>query len=157
MSKASDFHPSLSTLEIAKFQLLEQGFAGVTNGVTLVPARRAPDPDTQALFNGVAELLHRSGEEEYVDTGDALNLLNECYTHLATLLEKKEVAVLVIFRPSVREGEANVQPIARMIDPWEVIEPEFAHTDGAGNVKEDGGNDNNSTDPRRNNGDGSAG
>lgn len=100
MSKREDFHPSLSTLDVAKFQLLELGFAGVTNGVTMVPAKDA-------------------------ETGEP-------------------VAVLVVFRPSVREGEANVQPIARIIDPWEVIEPEFAHTDGAGNVKEQvgGGNDN---------------
>jgi hypothetical protein len=38
-----------------------------------------------------------------------------------------------------------------------VIEPEFAHTDGAGNVKEpNGGADDNSNNPSRNKGNGSA-
>lgn len=111
MSKTSDFSPKLSTLDIAKFQLLEQGFAGIVNGVTMVPAKDA-----------------KTGEP---------------------------VAVLVVYKPSVEEGQFNVQPIARIINPWEVIEPEFEHTDGEGNVKgEAAGTDDNTTNPRRGNGDG---
>jgi len=148
MSKASDFHPKLSTLEIAKFQLLEQGFAGVTNGVTLVPAKDAKVEEAQRLYDWICHTEDGCTDPE---------LYALCKTYFAEQIAKAEVAVLVVYRPGIEEGTANVQPIARMIDPWEVIEPEFAHTDGAGNVKgEDGGDDNNSIDPSRNRGNGSA-
>ena len=150
MSKKEDFHPSLSTLDVAKFQLMENGFAGVVNGVTLIPAKDARAIEANHLSRRITELLDEGGTID-----DGVGLLATCKAFLDQYPEDPQVAVLVVYRPAIKDGEANVQPIARMIDPWEVIEPEFAHTDGAGNVKnETGGSDDNTAKPRRSNGDG---
>lgn len=144
MSKASEFHPKLSTLDIAKFQLMENGFAGVTNGVTLIPAKCVRTLEANHLSKMITELLDKSEGEGYIDSGEAVDLLVTCKAFLHQYPENPEVAVMVVFRPSVREGEANVQPVARIIAPEEVIEPEFVHTDGAGNVREQTGGSNGS-------------
>lgn len=156
MSKASDFHPSLSTLDVAKFQLLEQGFAGVVNGVTLIPAKCVRTLEANHLNKMITKLLDKSAEEEYIDTGEALSLLVTCKAFLEQYSENPEVAVLVVYRPGIKAGETNVQPVARIISPDEVTEPEFAHTDGARNVKQsNGGAENNSNNPSRSKGNGS--
>ena len=104
---------NLTTEEIAMFQLLEQGFAGVTCGVSVVRAKDA--------------------------------------------VTKEPVAVLVVFRPGIEAGTFNVEPIARLLtDPSEVIEPEFEHTDGEGNVKGDTGADDNTGNTNRSGGNGAA-
>jgi hypothetical protein len=155
MSKKEDFHPALSTLDVAKFQLLENGFAGVVNGVTLIPAKDARTIEANHLNRMITELLTKSHAEEYIDSGEALNLLVSCKAFVEQYPEDPQVAVLVVYRPAIKDGEANVQPMAKIIDPWEVIEPEFAHTDGAGNVKDEtAGTNDNATKPRRSNGDG---
>jgi len=103
----------LTTDEISMFQLIEQGFVGVANGVTLVRAEDA-----------------KTGEP---------------------------VAVLVVFKPGIEAGSYNVEPVARLLtDPSEVINPQFEHTDGAGNVKEaeNARHDDNSPDTSRNKGNG---
>jgi hypothetical protein len=104
----------LTTEEIALFQLIEQGFVGISNGITIVRAEDA-----------------KTGEP---------------------------VAVLVAFKPGIEAGSFQVEPVARLLtDPSEVINPQFEHTDGAGNVKEQAGGDNdNPTKPSRNKGNGSA-
>ena len=152
MSKKEDFHPSLSTLDVAKFQLLENGFAGVTNGVTMIPAKDTRTIDAHHLLAMINKFIESSE-----DIGDAQTLILTTKAFLEQYPENPSSAVLVVFRPAIKDGEANVQPIARIIDPWEVIEPEFAHTDGAGNVREpNGGVDHNPTNPSRNKGNGSA-
>jgi len=159
MSKKEDFHPSLSTLDVAKFQLLEQGFAGIVNGVTLVPAKDVRTIEANHIRKQIIEFLEKTDEGENIldYTGEVMNLIVTCKVFLEQYSENPEVAVLVVYKPSVKEGVDNVQPIARIIDPWEVIEPEFAHTDGAGNVKEpNGGAENNSNNPSRSKGNGSA-
>ena len=152
MSKREDFHPSLSTLDVAKFQLMENGFAGVTNGVTMVPENDLGAIEANHLLGKITDLVDKAGLDDRVTL---LSCLTMCKAFLEQYREDPACAVLVVFRPSVREGEANVQPVAKIIDPWEVIEPEFAHTDGAGNVKEqNGGVDNTSSDARRSKGNG---
>lgn len=156
MSKKEDFHPALSTLDVAKFQLLENGFAGVVNGVTLIPAKDARCIEANHINRRVTEFLSNH-EGPIDDDGPILELLCACKAFLEQYPEDPQTAVLVVYRPGIKQGEANVQPVARIIDPWEVIEPEFAHTDGAGNVKEpNGGADDNSNNPSRNKGNGSA-
>ena len=101
----------LTTEEIALFQLIEQGFVGISNGVTLIRAESA-----------------KTGEP---------------------------VAVLVAFKPSVEIGSFNVEPVALLLtDPSDIINPQFEHTDGAGNVKEDERVGNNSAEPRGSKGNG---
>jgi len=134
MSRAQDFSPKLSTLDIAKFQLMENGFAGVTNGVTMVPAKDARAIEAHHLLRELNNLVERGFLS---DDGEATNFIITCKAFLEQYPENPQVATLVVFRPSIKEGLANVQPVARIIDPWEVIEPELAHTDGAGNVRED--------------------
>lgn len=146
MSKRENFHPSLSTLDIAKFQLMEMGFAGVTNGVTLIPAKDVRTIEANHLSKMIDELLDKSESEEYIDSGEAINLLVTCKAFLHQYPENPACAVMVVFRPGIKEGEANVQPVAKIIDPWDVTDPEMAHTDGAGNVKEQAGGGNG--DPR---------
>lgn len=156
MSTREDFHPALSTLDIAKFQLMESGFAGIRNGVTLIPAKNARAIEANHLREKLIELLDETADKKYIGIpGEAIKLLVACEVFLKQYPENPACAAVVVFRPGIKEGEANVQPVALIIDPWEVVDPEFAHTDGAGNVKEqDGGADNNSGNPRRSNGDG---
>jgi len=161
MSKASDFHPSLSTLDVAKFQLMENGFAGIVNGVTLIPAKDQRTIEANHLNALITTFLDQTHAEKAPTTVEALKLLVTCKAFLEQYPENPACAAVVVFRPSVREGEANVQPVARIIDPWEVVDPECAHTDGAGNVKEQdgeqtGGSDDNSSNPGGNKGNGAA-
>jgi len=84
----------LTTEEVAMFQLLEKGFAGVTCGVTLVKCK-----------------------DKVTD---------------------EDCTVLVVYRPGIETGTFNVEPIAMLInDPSRFSEPDFYHTDGEGNIKED--------------------
>jgi len=132
MSRKREFHPKLDTLDIAKFQLMEQGFVGISNGVTLVPAKDARAIEANHLKGEINNYLERITTEEDADT-----LIIALKTFLEGFPEDPSCAAIVVFKPSVREGFDNVQPVGRIIDPWEVVEPEFAHTDGAGNVRED--------------------
>lgn len=127
-----EFHPALSTLDIAKFQLMEQGFVGITNGVTLIPAKDARVIEANYLKSEINNYLERITTEE-----DAHTLIIALKAFLDVYPEDPACAAIVVFKPSVRDGFDNVQPVGRIIDPWEVVEPEFAHTDGAGNVKEE--------------------
>ena len=146
MSKRENFHPSLSTLDIAKFQLMENGFAGVTNGVTLIPAKDVRAIEANHLSKMIDEFLDTVDGKGYIGIpAEAVKLLVTCKAFLHQYPENPACAVMVVFRPGIKEGEANVQPVAKIIDPWDVTDPEMAHTDGAGNVKEsNGGADNNS-------------
>jgi len=126
------FHPSLSTLDIAKFQLMEQGFVGISNGVTLIPAKDARTIEANHLLREVNHFLENSE-----DIGDAQTLIVGLKAFLEQYPEDPSCSAIVVFKPSVEDGFDNVQPVGRIIDPWEVVEPEFAHTDGAGNVRED--------------------
>ena len=146
-----EFHPKLNTLDIAKFQLMEQGFVGIANGVTLVPAKDARILEANILKGMIAGLLN---QKRAPNPSEMMDLLSACRTFLGQYPEDPACAAIVVFKPSVREGFDNVQPVGRIIDPWEVVEPEFAHTDGAGNVKEDSGTDNNSPDTKRSKGNG---
>ncbi len=132
MSRKREFHPALSTLDIAKFQLMEQGFVGIANGVTLVPAKDARVIEASYLKGEIDKYLERITTQE-----DAHTLILALKAFLDIYPEDPACAAIVVFKPSVREGFDNVQPVGRIIDPWEVVEPEFAHTDGAGNVRED--------------------
>lgn len=137
MSKASDFHPALSTLDVAKFQLMEMGFAGVTNGVTLIPAKSARAIEAHQILPEIEALLDKTADKGYIGIpAELVSLLVKCSVFFKQYPENPACAAIVVYRPSIREGESNVQPVGMIIDPWEVVEPEFAHTDGAGNVKE---------------------
>ncbi len=127
-----EFHPALSTLDIAKFQLMEQGFVGITNGVTLIPAKCARTINANYLKAQIDIYRSNIVNIEHADT--LISMLKE---FLDQFPEDPSVSAIVVFKPSVEDGIDNVQPVGRIIDPWEVVEPEFAHTDGAGNVRED--------------------
>jgi len=100
----------ITTEEIALFQLIEQGFVGINNGVTIIRAEDA-----------------KTGEP---------------------------VAVLTVFKPGIEEGSFHVEPVARLlVDPSEVINPQFENTDGAGHDRKNNGADNNSTDSDGSDGD----
>jgi hypothetical protein len=132
----------LNTMEIALFQLLEQGFAGVVNGITLLRAKNAVAIEAQNIQSMIQDLQERSEEEEYTDTGEALEILGICQQFFAERFAETDCAVLVAYKPSVEEGMSIMRPVARLLmDPTEVIEPDLQNTDGAGNVKEDSGND----------------
>lgn len=110
----------LTTKEIAAFQLIEQGFVGITE-------------DLKLCNNCIAHLLgiHRQNGVTLIRAEDAKT--------------GKPVAVLTVFKPGIEAGTFHVEPIARLLeDPSEVINPQFEHTDGAGNVIEDSGADDNS-------------
>lgn len=49
----------------------------------------------------------------------------------------KPVAVVTLFKPTIKEGEFAMLPIARLIEPEEVINPVLEHTDGAGSSTEE--------------------
>ena len=134
MSRKREFHPKLSTLDIAKFQLMEQGFVGISNGVTLIPAKDAHIIQVNILKGMIAEVLNKKSAP---NPSEMLDLLSACRTFLGQYPEDPSCSAIVVFKPSVEDGVDNVQPVGRIIDPWEVVEPEFAHTDGAGNVRED--------------------
>lgn len=132
----------LNTMEIALFQMLEQGFAGVVNGITLLRAKNAVAIEAQDISERIGMLENKSSAEEYLDSGEALELLALCKEFLERRFEETDCAVLVAYKPSVEEGVSMVRPVARLIiDPSEVVEPDLQHTDGAGNVKGDSGND----------------
>jgi hypothetical protein len=126
----------LTTEEIAAFQLIEQGFMGITNGVTLIRAKDAKTEKAQRLYDWICLAQNSCTDPELYE------LMKE---YLEEQLSQPLVAVLAVFKPGIEAGSYHVEPVARLLaDPSEVIEPVFEHTDGAGNVIEDSGTDDNS-------------
>lgn len=138
----------LSTEEIAIFQLIEQGFVGISNGVTIVRAEDARCVETNILISRIDEVLEEVGENiKDINNGEALNLILTCKEFLEKHASDPKVAVLVVFKPGIEEGTFAVEPVARLlVDPSEVINPQFEHTDGAGHAKEDEGTGRNAGD-----------
>lgn len=67
-------------------------------------------------------------------------------SHKLTLIPATEVATgdrvmtLAVFQPGIELGTVKIEPVAILLtDPSKVTEPELEHTDGAGNVKGEGG------------------
>lgn len=65
-------------------------------------------------------------------------------SHKITLVPCKDaktgerVMVLTVFQPGIEIGTVKMEPVARLLlDPSEVTEPFFEHTDGAGNDNND--------------------
>lgn len=133
----------LTTEEIAMFQLLEQGYSGITNGVSLIRAEDANYEEASRLIE-----IIKAEQEKGIFPG--------FYDDLITLLNRiqQRTAVLVVYKPAIEVGQFNVEPIARLLfDPSEVVNPQFEHTDGEGNEREgeargddhSGGNNGNSS------------
>lgn len=121
----------LSTEELAMFQMIEAGFVGIGHGITLLRAESASAHEAEQLFNQLTELKRQN----YPDSRDIAEALQACLDYFAKRSETS-VAVLTLFKPSIRPGEDAVQPVAiLLLDPSDVINPVMEHTDGAGNVK----------------------